>query len=225
MEKRISPVMGGDQYRFYPTILEMLSLPFDPKKIDGKTPDSIKVRKWIVARFTTVPRTVIMECKVLVVRLDGFSLLEYFENGTVQLFNLSKILESTRIWLRSSLRKPRNSPKSFIIKTSGCPDDETKSELRSIHGLVVVESNINPSENKFFLWPLFMILNGFAKDTDWPSQEIYSGRMLIPQPHMITAGMVSRRSCSPQRESSSCILAPNMTSLSSLPKPYPNMRK
>ena len=62
------PVISTD---FYPTILEMLGLPFDPKKIDGKSfTRLLKGKEWIVARFTGIFHiTVIMECKVPVVRL------------------------------------------------------------------------------------------------------------------------------------------------------------
>ena len=86
-----TPVISTD---FYPTILEMLGLPFDPKKIDGKSFTRLLKGKemdrgpiyWHFPHYSNHG----MQSPGGAIRDGDYKLLEYFENGTVQLFNLSR---------------------------------------------------------------------------------------------------------------------------------------
>ena len=84
------PVISTD---FYPSILEMVGLPSTPAQHrDGKSfAPALRGESFERGRSIGTSRTTaIMECKVPLGRVrDGnYKLLEYFENGTVQLFNL-----------------------------------------------------------------------------------------------------------------------------------------
>ena len=85
------PVISTD---FYPTILEMLGLKYDPKKIDGKSfTRLVKGEKmdrgpiyWHFPHYSNHG----MQSPGGAIRDGDYKLLEYFENGTVQLFNLAQ---------------------------------------------------------------------------------------------------------------------------------------
>jgi arylsulfatase A len=79
---------------FYPTILEMLGLKYDRKKIDGKSLTRlVKGKKmdrgpiyWHFPHYSNHG----MQSPGGAIRDGDCQLLEYFENGTVQLFNLAR---------------------------------------------------------------------------------------------------------------------------------------
>jgi arylsulfatase A len=79
---------------FYPTILEMLGLKYDRKKIDGKSLTRlVKGKKmdrgpiyWHFPHYNNHG----MQSPGGAIRDGDCQLLEYFENGTVQLFNLAR---------------------------------------------------------------------------------------------------------------------------------------
>jgi arylsulfatase A-like enzyme len=85
------PVISTD---FYPTILEMLGLKYDRKKIDGKSfTRLVKGEKmdrgpiyWHFPHYSNHG----MQSPGGAIRDGDYKLLEYFENGTVQLFNLAQ---------------------------------------------------------------------------------------------------------------------------------------
>ena len=85
------PVVSTD---FFPTILEMLGLPYDPEKIDGKSFTRLVKGKerdrgpiyWHFPHYSNHG----MQSPGGAIRDGDYKLLEYFENGTLQLFNLTK---------------------------------------------------------------------------------------------------------------------------------------
>ncbi len=85
------PVISTD---FYPTILEMLGVEYEPSKIDGKSfTRLLKGKKmnrgpiyWHFPHYSNHG----MQSPGCAIRDGDYKLLEYFENGTVQLFKLSE---------------------------------------------------------------------------------------------------------------------------------------
>jgi arylsulfatase A-like enzyme len=85
------PVISID---FYSTILEMLGLEYDPNEIDGKSITRLVKGKnmdrgpiyWHFPHYSNHG----MQSPGGATRDGDYKLLEYFENGTVQLFNLAK---------------------------------------------------------------------------------------------------------------------------------------
>ena len=102
------PVISTD---FYPTILEMLGLKYDRKKIDGKSfTRLVKGEKmdrgpiyWHFPHYSNHG----MQSPGGAIRDGDYKLLEYFENGTVQLFNLAQDIGEHKDLAKIELEKTK----------------------------------------------------------------------------------------------------------------------
>ena len=102
------PVISTD---FFPTILEMIGVEYDANGIDGKSfTRLVKGQKmnrgpiyWHFPHYSNHG----MQSPGGGIRDGDYKLLEYFENGTVQLFNLAKDIGEQNDLSKTNVRKAK----------------------------------------------------------------------------------------------------------------------